>query len=102
MSDVEFETPPEGFEQLPSGLGFADALAPLYRLVTDDKASFGLVVCEQHANTMGICHGGVLMTLADMTAAVGANMAKGVFAGSPTVNLAIDYISSARLGEKSK
>lgn len=99
MNDVTVEPVPEGFERLPTGLGFSDALQPSYRRIDGDTASFGLVVGEQHANTMGICHGGVLMTLADMTAATGANLAKGVIAGSPTVHLAIDYISSARLGE---
>ena len=39
------------------------------------------------------------MTLADISAATGVNLARGVTAGSPTVNLSIDYIASARLGE---
>jgi uncharacterized protein (TIGR00369 family) len=99
MSDVTIEPVPEGFEQFPTGRGFTDSLQPCYMRIDGETASFGLVVGDQHANSMGICHGGVLMTLADMTAATGANLAKGVIAGSPTVHLAIDYISSARLGE---
>lgn len=99
MSDVIVEAVPSGYEQLPTGFGFTDSLQPCFRRVDGEVASFGLVVSDQHANTMGICHGGVLMTLADMTAATGANMAKGVVSGSPTVHLAIDYISAARQGE---
>jgi uncharacterized protein (TIGR00369 family) len=93
------EAVPAGFKPLPAGLGFTDCLQPSYRRIEGEKASFGLLLQAQHSNTMGICHGGVLMTLADITAATGANLARGVTSGSPTVHLSIDYISSARLGQ---
>lgn len=99
MSEASVEQVPQGFERLPEGLGYTDSLQPCYRGIECEEASFGLVVQSQHSNTMGICHGGVLMTLADITAATGANLARGVTAGSPTVHLGIDYISSARQGE---
>lgn len=99
VGQKEVQQPPEGFEQLPEGLGYTDSLQPSYRKVEGDLVSFGLVVQPQHSNTMGICHGGVLMTLADITAATGVNVARGVKAGSPTVHLSIDFISSARQGE---
>jgi len=99
VSEKIAETVPPGFERLPRGLGYTDSLQPIYRRVEGDGASFGLVVDVQHCNTMGICHGGVLMTLADITATTGANLAHGVTAGSPTVHLSIDFISSARQGE---
>ena len=90
---------PEGFEPLPMGLGFTDQIQPTFRRVTDEGVSVGLLVGEQHANTMGICHGGVLMTLADVAAATGLNFARGVMAGSPTINLAVDFVSAAKMGE---
>jgi uncharacterized protein (TIGR00369 family) len=90
---------PAGFERLPEGLGFTDILQPIYRRVEGEAAAFGMLVQPMHGNMMGICHGGVLMTLADVTAATGANLARGVTAGSPTVHLAIDYIAAARVGE---
>lgn len=99
MSDKQEEQVPKGFEQLPEGLGYTDSLQPSYRRIDGDEVSFGLLVQPQHSNTMGICHGGVLMTLADITAATGVNLARGVTAGSPTVHLSIDYIASARQGE---
>ena len=74
------EAVPEGFEPLPSGLGYTDTLQPCYRRLRDDNIAFGLVVQKQHSNTMGICHGGVLMCLADIAAASAANLAKGVTA----------------------
>lgn len=90
---------PQGFTALPMGLGFTDAIAPCYRCVSDETISFGLVVSDVHANTMGICHGGVLMTLADIAAASGVNQAMQKRAGSPTINLSVDFISAGRQGQ---
>lgn len=92
-------TVPEGFKLLRPGHGFTDAIGPCYRRIIGEKVSFGLIVTPVHANTMEICHGGVLMTLADITAATGVNVARGKRAGSPTINLSVDFISAARLGE---
>lgn len=99
MSEVGTEAVPEGFVRMPQGLGFTDTLQPSYRRIDGDAVSFGLVVEAQHSNSLGICHGGALMTLADITAASGVNLARGKKSGSPTVNLALDFISSARQGE---
>jgi len=93
------ESVPPGFEQLPVGLGFIDSLQPVYRRIEGEDARFGIVVTEHHCNSMGMCHGGVLMTLADITAATGANLAHGVVSGSPTVHMDIDFIAPARPGE---
>ena len=98
MTETEVQSVPLGFDPLPQGLGFTDTLQPVYRKVAEDGAIFGLVVGPQHINSMGICHGGVLMTLADITAATGANLAHGVMSGSPTINLSINFIASACQG----
>jgi uncharacterized protein (TIGR00369 family) len=99
MDDADDGQVPAGFEQLPVGLGFSDVLQPLYRRLADGQVSFGLRVGEQHCNAIGICHGGVIMTLADLAAANGANQAGGRIAGSPTINLSIDFISACKRGE---
>ena len=95
----EPEAVPDGFEVLPQGIGFLDALAPLYRKMPLQEAVIGLVVMPHHVNMMGICHGGVLMTRADAVAATGINLARGEVAGSPTINLSLDFISAAKQGE---
>ena len=99
MSEINVESVPAGFIAMPTGLGFTDTIQPSYRRIEGDSVSFGLVVQQQHGNIMGICHGGVLMTLADIAAANGVNVARGVLAGSPTINLAVDFISAARIGQ---
>ncbi|MBA6412031.1 PaaI family thioesterase [Parahaliea sp. F7430] len=91
--------PPEGFEPVPAGLGYTDSLQPLYRRIDDDLVSFGLSVAEQHLNVMGLCHGGVLMTLADVAAASGVNHAMGTKGGTPTINLSFDFVNGAKAGQ---
>jgi len=90
---------PEGFERVPDGLGFTDNLQPLYLRRTAEGVAFGLRVGEPHINLMGICHGGVLMTLADVAAASGVNFARGEAGGSPTINLSLDFINAGKRGE---
>lgn len=89
---------PEGFEQLPRGLGFGDQLQPFYRRISGREISFGLFVAEQHCNLMGICHGGALMTLADIAAATSIHMLRDQPAPSPTINLSFDFMSPGRHG----
>lgn len=99
MDEIELEAVPPGFELLPPGLGFTDAIAPCYRKVEGNNIAMGLRVEQLHCNMMGVCHGGVLMTLADIAAASGVNLVCGKKAGSPTLNLSLDFISAGRLGQ---
>ena len=98
MSEAQTDAVPAGFEPVPEGLGYTDTLQPFYRRVQGDEVSFGLVVQPHHANSLGICHGGVLMTLADIAAASGVNIARGKLSGAPTINLSLDFISAAKQG----
>lgn len=91
--------PPPGFEPFPQGLGFIDALQPLFRRVDDNRVTFGLRVAAHHCNTLGLCHGGVLTSLADITVATGVNLALGKVAGNPTINLAVDFVNAAKQEE---
>jgi uncharacterized protein (TIGR00369 family) len=99
MSKAQADTVPAGFEPVPEGLGYTDTLQPFYRRVQGGAVSFGLLVQHRHANSLGICHGGVLMTLADIAAASGANIARGKISGAPTINLSLDFISAAKQGQ---
>lgn len=93
------ESIPPGFESVGTGLGFTDSLQPIYRYFVDGEVKFGLRVDAQHCNSLGICHGGVLMTLGDITAASGVGLACGKVLGHPTVNLSMDFINAAKKGE---
>jgi uncharacterized protein (TIGR00369 family) len=89
---------PAGFDELPQGLGFTDTLRPVYRRA-GERPAMGMFVQDVHTNLLGICHGGVLMTLADVAAAWGINQHRGTFGGAPTLNLSFDFISAARQGD---
>ena len=64
--DSTTRQPPEGFEPMPLNIGFLDALAPLYINREAQWPRFGIYVDAQHTNLMGICHGGVMMTLLNL------------------------------------
>lgn len=89
---------PAGFEELPEGLGFTDVLRPVYRK-EGDMPTMGMRVQASHTNLLGICHGGVLMTLGDIAASWGINHKRGTFGGAPTLNLSFDFVSAAREGD---
>jgi uncharacterized protein (TIGR00369 family) len=89
---------PEGFERLPQGMGFTDVLQPVYRKEGKPPA-IGMFVEETHTNLLNICHGGVLMTLADLGAAWAVNSAREEALPAPTLNLGFDFIAAARRGD---
>lgn len=84
---------PAGYVLMDRGLGFGDHLRPFYRRVSGQDSSLGFVVGPQHVNLMGICHGGALMTLADMAAAVSLHVRCDKPRPAPTINLSFDFMS---------
>ena len=90
---------PSGFRAIPATRGFTDSLQPVYIRTEGEQVSVGLLPGASHGNSMGIVHGGVLMTLSDLAGALAVNVARGERAGAPTVNMGVDFIASARLGQ---
>ena len=91
---------PKGFKPRDFGEGFIGTIGPLYTRLNDGKLQAGFLVEPRHTNPMGICHGGMLATFADMLCPISAHVhceaAKGRFL--PTISLQIDYMASAKLG----
>jgi uncharacterized protein (TIGR00369 family) len=87
---------PPGFEQMRIAVGFAADFGPIYTRREADRVWFGFRVAPEHANPRGLAHGGALATFADMQLA--ALMRTGVLRASPTISLALDYLSPARVG----
>ena len=98
MGNTELEVP-AGFQMLPEGLGFTDVLRPLYRRELDDEVHLGMFVQAQQCNLMGNCHGGALMTLADIGAVAAINFSREKKTPSPTLNLSFDFINAAQEGD---
>lgn len=96
-------TIPQGFEAFPADGSFGDVLQPFYMRFNADKeaqgSTFGLEIHSKHLNPMGICHGGVYMTLMDfcLSATICHRLEK--FVGTPTISLSIDFLHSAKEGD---
>ncbi len=92
---------PAGFVQFPFGEGehFLSLTGPLYVKRDDKKLVLGLRVESRHCNIAGICHGGMLMTFADMQLGLGAKFESEEDAGfAPTVSMTGDFLSPAVKG----
>jgi uncharacterized protein (TIGR00369 family) len=68
-------------------------------LGAEEPVRFGFRVTEQHANYMGVCHGGMIATFMDITLGLGAAYALDVPRRNPTMNLSVDFLNPARLGD---
>lgn len=88
---------PEGFIAFPVETGFAELVGPLF--VHAERQAIGFRVAARHCNPLGICHGGMMMTVMDMAIGMAVNQA----AASPTfpasINLAYDFLSPAQAGD---
>lgn len=90
---------PEGWHEIERLSPFNALVGPLYERREGDAVSIGLAVGEKHTNSRGICHGGVLATLADLALGY-AMLAKSGDQGSfLTAHLAVDYAGAARSGD---
>lgn len=91
---------PEGFQRGRQSLAshFNELVGPFYERRDRDRVSIGLRIEKRHANSRGICHGGLLATLADLALGY-ACLAKGGPGGFVTVSLTVDFAGSARVGD---
>lgn len=90
---------PAGMKRLPLLEGFMQVNGPLYgRLDTDGLPVMGFFVEQRHINPGRICHGGMLMTFADMLLGFTVSVAAGGRKFLPTVSLSGDFVAPAPLG----
>lgn len=101
MSDAQV---PQGFQRHFRRSGLTDPWEPLYSRQFEDRVQMGLFLADQHCNSRGLVHGGLIAALADN--AMGLSCAAALQAagrdagkGLVTVSLGADYLGSARLGE---
>ena len=89
---------PEGWHEIQRLSPFNALVGPLYELRDGDTVSIGLAIEAKHTNSRGICHGGVLATLADLALGY-AMLAKSGDKGFVTAHLAVDYAGAAKAGD---
>jgi acyl-coenzyme A thioesterase 13 len=90
---------PEGFKPIPRLSPFNALVGPLYERRTGEALAIGLRIEAKHTNSRGICHGGLLATLADLALGYAMLGAVGGRTGFVTAHLAVDYAGSAKVGD---
>lgn len=94
---VAAANPPEGFEPILSNSPFGWENGPIFERTTDDGKVRGFRVAERHINAGGACHGGMIMTFADILLATAVfDVARPPFV---TVRLTTDFLGPAFLGQ---
>lgn len=97
-------TPPGNHWQLiPFSGPFTRFVGPVFvttdGLDGDEHVRFGFRVEDHHCNLRETCHGGMLATFLDIALARGASHGVANFAGAPTINMTIDFLAPANLGD---
>jgi len=97
--DGEAVDVPQGFTVLPIGGDYMAANGPLYARVVEGRVQLGFRVQQRHTNPLGICHGGMLASFADMLLPVCTLRQSDVGRRFlPTISLQLDYLAPAPLG----
>ncbi|WP_265919697.1 PaaI family thioesterase [Cupriavidus nantongensis] len=88
---------PEGFVPLRRMSGYMAGFGQLY--LHAGRRTLAVRIDENHLNNLGIPHGGMLATLADTAIGMMMSLETGRAKSAVTVNLSLDYLGSARLGD---
>lgn len=90
---------PEGFIKLDVPDQFVELAGPLWFKAEGERLRVGLPLEARHGNPMGIAHGGLLVTVADMVMGAGSGHATGIRWPHPTVSLSSEFVRGAPLGQ---
>jgi uncharacterized protein (TIGR00369 family) len=91
---------PRGFRRLARLSPFNELVGPLYqRSRAGAELSVGLRIEKKHTNSRGICHGGVMATLADLALGYAVHAKTEGKTPYVTAQLSIDYAGAARIGD---
>lgn len=90
---------PDGFKPHFRKSGLTDPWEPLYSRTTPDAVLIGLRASPAHANSRGFVHGALMTALADNAMGLSCVLQIGQVSGLVTVNLAMDFLASAGIGQ---
>ncbi|WP_421996934.1 PaaI family thioesterase [Reyranella sp.] len=88
---------PPGFRRLTEATGFAAANGPWYERIENGRVIRGFRPGPQHANVLGIVHGGMLAAFLD--SAMGTAVMHALQRRSVTVRLSLDYLAPGFVGD---
>ncbi len=89
---------PAGFKPFGFQGKFNAVLGQVYSKEIDGNLVVGFFVTEDQLNSQGICHGGALMTFADIVLACIIVNTFDNYVGVPTINLNVDFLALAEEG----
>lgn len=98
---------PDGFTRHFRTSRVTDPWEPIYSRVDDTGVCIGLIIADAHCNSRSFLHGGVIASLADnamglsfvQIARQASSEVSQAISGAVTVNLSIDYVAAAKLGQ---
>ena len=90
---------PEGFRAIERLSPFNALVGPLYERRDGEAVSIALRIEQKHTNSRGVCHGGVLATLADLALGYAMLARSGDKGSFVTAQLSVDYAGAARAGD---
>lgn len=90
---------PPGFEKHARRSGLTDPWEPLYSRRLEEAVYLGWWAGLAHANSRGWVHGGLLTALADNAMGLSCARVSGEPVGLVTVNLGMDFVAAARMGQ---
>ncbi|WP_370869924.1 PaaI family thioesterase [Phenylobacterium sp.] len=95
----ETQSIPPGFERHYRQSPVTDPWEPIYSRKTDEAVILGLVAEAAHTNSRGFVHGGLISALADNAMGLSCSHRLGGEASLVTVNLTLDFLGSAQIGQ---
>ncbi|MDF2900045.1 MAG: putative phenylacetic acid degradation-related protein [Phenylobacterium sp.] len=95
----ETQSIPPGFERHYRQSPLTDPWEPIYSRKTDEAVILGLVAEAAHTNSRGFVHGGLISALADNAMGLSCSRRLGGDASLVTVNLTLDFLGSAQIGQ---
>jgi len=90
---------PHGFRAIERLSPFNALVGPLFERREGETVSIGVRIEQKHVNSRGICHGGLLATLADLSLGYAMAARSGGKASFVTAHLAVDYAGAAQVGD---
>lgn len=100
MTRIPHTAPPtDGFSRHFRQSPLTDPWEPLWSENTGKTIRIGLWLDGRHTNSRGLAHGGLITALADNAMGLSCGLHLESVGGLVTVGLAVDFLSSARIGE---
>ena len=88
---------PYGFHELTEAIGFAAFNGPWFQKIEGGRAIRGFRPGPQHANALGIVHGGMLAAFLD--SAMGGAVWHQLGRRAVTLRLSLDYLGPGKVGD---